>query len=92
MAKVAVVELERVATMEEAKGERERERSKDRSVRGAKKREGREERRLSEEQRREQQGGGSRRQKLSSRVECGRTALSFTLEFRWFYLASTASD
>ena len=47
--------------MEEAKGERERGRSKDRSGRGAKKREGREERRLSEEQRREQQGGGSRR-------------------------------
>tara|TARA_B110000483_G_scaffold230868_1_gene296584 strand:+ start:220 stop:381 length:162 start_codon:yes stop_codon:yes gene_type:complete len=50
-----------VATTEEAKGERERGRSKDRSGRGAKRREGREERRLSEEQRREQQGGGSRR-------------------------------
>ena len=49
--------------MEEAKGETERERSKDRSGRGAKKREGREERRLSEEQRREQQGGRSRRGK-----------------------------
>ena len=39
--------------MEEAKGERERGRSKDRSGRGAKEREERAERRLSEEQRRE---------------------------------------
>jgi hypothetical protein len=67
LAKVAVVERRKSGDDGSSEGRKKRGRSKDRSGRGAKKREGREERRLSEEQRREQQvGGGSRTVPLSA--------------------------